>query len=279
MLANTLFVSDLDGTLLGPQARLSEHTRDTLNRLIAHGLAFTFATARSVHSTLPLLPGLKRTLPAVYYNGSFIRVADDRLLYARYFSPQQAAAVFTRLRAAEVAPIVYSMVQGCERCTYSRPLSSPEMCAFLDTKRGDVRMYPTAGFEGLQLQDVFYFTCIDSAEKLLPLYEAWKDEFTCYYQKDLYSGDTWLEITPPQTGKAIAVRKLGDMLQCEKIVCFGDGINDLSLFQAADIGVAVGNACTPLKAAATEIAPRNDEDGVVRWILDYLARCGAEAVF
>lgn len=274
MLPDTLFVTDLDGTLLNSRACLSDFTRDTLNRLTAQGLRFTFATARSVHSALPLLPGLVRTLPAIYYNGSFIRAADGTLLSAHYFLPQQAEMIFDRLRSCGVAPIVYSMVQGRERCTFSRALSGPEMCAFIDTKAGDPRMFATAAFEGLSFQDVFYFTCIDSAEKLQPLYEAWKDMYTCYYQKDLYSGHTWLEVTPPRTGKSFAVQELAQRLQCQKIVCFGDGVNDVSMFRAADLGVAVGNACDALKAVAGDTAACNDDDGVVRWLLDHLRANG-----
>lgn len=274
MLSNTLFVSDLDGTLLDPQAHLSAFTRDTLNCLMAQGLRFTFATARSVHSALPLLPGMRWTLPAIYYNGCFIRKADGSLLSAHYFSNAQAQKIFSGLRAADVSPIVYSIVQNRERCTYSRALSGPEMNAFLDTKQGDPRMFPTATFEGLCFDNVYYFTCIDHSDKLYPLYMQWKDKFTCYYQKDLYSGHTWLEITPPHTGKSFAVRELADLLQCSQVVCFGDGVNDISMFGAADIGVAVANACDALKDAATEIALRNDEDGVVRWLQQYLKQTG-----
>ena len=41
----TLYISDLDGTLLNPNAELSAYTKDTLNRMIADGLCFSVATA------------------------------------------------------------------------------------------------------------------------------------------------------------------------------------------------------------------------------------------
>ena len=48
-----LFISDLDGTLLNGNAEVTEFTRDTLNRLMAKGLNFTAATARTLASAPP----------------------------------------------------------------------------------------------------------------------------------------------------------------------------------------------------------------------------------
>ena len=45
---NTLYVTDLDGTLLRSDATLSPYTVSTINRLTEQGLAFTYATARSI---------------------------------------------------------------------------------------------------------------------------------------------------------------------------------------------------------------------------------------
>jgi phosphoserine phosphatase len=47
---------------------------------------------------------------------------------------------------------------------------------------------------------------------------------------------------------------------------FGDGINDLDMFRDADHAIAVENAGPEVIAVASEIAGRNDQDGVVRWI-------------
>ena len=43
----TLYLSDLDGTLLTPAQNLSPYAARTLRRLIREGLPFSYATARS----------------------------------------------------------------------------------------------------------------------------------------------------------------------------------------------------------------------------------------
>jgi len=70
--AMTLYVSDLDGTLLDRQGQLSEATRTGLAELLAQGLVFTVASARHVVSIRQLLAGLRLSLPVISSNGAFI---------------------------------------------------------------------------------------------------------------------------------------------------------------------------------------------------------------
>lgn len=47
---------------------------------------------------------------------------------------------------------------------------------------------------------------------------------------------------------------------------FGNGKNDIDMFQVADESYAVENACDELKKYATGIIDSNDNDGVAKWI-------------
>ena len=69
---STLYVSDLDGTLLDSETTLSQFSRDTLNALMDQGLLFTVASARSVASMRQVLAGLCLRLPVVEVNGAFV---------------------------------------------------------------------------------------------------------------------------------------------------------------------------------------------------------------
>ena len=56
------------------------------------------------------------------------------------------------------------------------------------------------------------------------------------------------------------------MLKCEKLIVFGDGKNDIDMFELADESYAVQNADEDLKKYATAIISSNDEDGVAKWL-------------
>lgn len=73
---------------------------------------------------------------------------------------------------------------------------------------------------------------------------------------------------PACASKANAVLKLKNMLDCDKIVVFGDGINDIEMFRVADECYAVENAVDELKDIATGIIGCNDDDSVAKWLLE-----------
>ena len=73
---------------------------------------------------------------------------------------------------------------------------------------------------------------------------------------------------PRQATKAQAVLELKERLGCQKVVCFGDGINDLPMFAAAEEGYAVANACQALKDAASAVIDSAEQDGVAKKLLE-----------
>ena len=76
-----------------------------------------------------------------------------------------------------------------------------------------------------------------------------------------------MEITPGPATKAHAALRLKNELQCQRIVAFGDAMNDLPLFAAADESYAVTNALPQVKAAATGIIGSCQDDGVVKFLM------------
>ena len=68
----TLYISDLDGTLLDNDAKLSEENKFRLNTLLDKGMMFTVATARTFATVVPLLNGLKISCPVILMNGVMI---------------------------------------------------------------------------------------------------------------------------------------------------------------------------------------------------------------
>ncbi len=75
----------------------------------------------------------------------------------------------------------------------------------------------------------------------------------------------FLEVTEVGIDKANTLlnmtKKIGK--DTKNLVCCGDGFNDLSMIQAASIGVAMANAQEKVRQAADYITKSNDEDGIV----------------
>ena len=147
-----------------------------------------------------------------------------------------------------------------------------DLCEGLDKYvsyyKNDKRMVGVENYEDLFKGIVTYITIIDEREVLEPYYEEIKNagDWETVFSKDTYDKEFWLEICPTNATKAKAVQKLKDRLGLDRIVVFGDSVNDLSMFAVADEACAVSNAIDELKASATKIILSNEEDGVARFI-------------
>lgn len=265
----TLYVSDLDGTLLQSNQTTSDFTCEAINRLVEKGMLFSYATARSRITATKVTRGLVARIPLVVYNGAF--VADNisgELLLSNFFDRQAVVRLLDDLLRHGVYPMVYALFDGVEKLSYLEESSSDAVRKFLSTRKNDPRIRPVKDVQGLYEGDIFYITCIDEEEKLFPLFRKHRETHRCLFQRDIYSGEQWLEFLPHGASKSNAVRRLKELLDCDRLVVFGDGLNDLDLFRMADEAYAVENAVDEIKGLATGIIGSNDEDGVAKWLLE-----------
>ena len=251
----TLYVSDLDGTLLTPESRISPQSLEILNNLIDKGMCFTYATARSLTSASKVAQGLTVRAPVIVYNGAFL--LDPRTgqrLVSQLFAPREVQAAAAILFSCGLSPTVDAYIAGELKKSW-----------VMSRENEGVRHF----IQGLYDGDVFYFTCIGAREDLLPAWERFRhdERFTCTFQQEIYRPEFWLEIMPRKATKANAIIKLKGLLGCTRVVSFGDAVNDIPLFRVSDECYAVANAVNALKEIATGVIGGNDADGVARWLL------------
>ncbi len=264
---NTLYVSDLDGTLLQSDGTISRTTAAGLQELIHNGLLFTYATARSIYSTRPCVEPVPISLPIITYNGTFVQHPQTgEIIYGRYFSKKEANDILQEFLSCGASPLVYGIYQNQEQFRYCIKNLSIQTVDFLTHRVGDPRNTPVDSPDSLCMGETFYFTCIGTARHLIPVYQKLKGRYNCIYSMDMYTRARWLEVLPKGAGKAEALRFLKAYLHTGKAVAFGDGVNDLAMFAAADESYAVSNASEKLKAAATGIIESNDNDGVLKFL-------------
>lgn len=274
----TLYVSDLDGTLLRGDATVSRDTEQIVNELIRQGMAFTYATARSIESARTITGGLRLELPAVTRNGAVL--ADNRTgahLEKAVFGEKEIALLKELLPELPRLGFV-SCFAGAEMYKMYLPgEKTPGMDKYLDFYRDDPRMKAAADFDGLFIGQPGYVTLIDDREKLAPVYERIRayDCWESLFQKDTYWDEFWLEICPKDCTKAKTLLKLKERYGFEKLVVFGDSLNDLSMFRAADEAYAVSNAIDELKEAATAVIGSNEQDAVANFLKERMQKAGA----
>ena len=264
-------IFDLDGTLLQSNVQTSEYTNKTLNALIEKGMLFSYATARSYLTASKVTAGLRTDIPLVVYNGAALVDGRDGFPMLKNFFGAEIGEVLEDLFVNGVYPIVYAFLDGEEKFSYIPARCTSGMVTFLDSRKGDIRTHPVVDEEGLLQGEIFYLTCIDQKDKLEPLYEKYRDRYHCVFQKEIYTQEQWLEIMPLEASKSHAIIQLKKQLDCDRLVVFGDGKNDMDMFEIADECYAVENAVPELKAMATAVIDSNDSDGVARWLAGHFA--------
>lgn len=265
----TLYVTDLDGTLLNTKDRVSDYSISVINRLVEEGMLFTYATARSLVSASVVTKGLSANIPVIAYNGALtIHPATGQVLSSLSFTGEERETVQSFLTKQQIFPLVYSYVDGVEKVSWRTDRENEGIQRYLSQRKDDRRLRPLADDKELYAGEVFYYTCIGEKEELLPVYERFKEDgrYTCTFQQELYRPEYWCEIMPKKATKANAILKLKELWGCDRVISFGDAINDLPMFQISDECYAVENAVDALKEAATGVIGSNDADSVARWL-------------
>ena len=270
----TLYVSDMDGTLLGDNSLLSAGTVATLNRVIGElGGLFTVATARTPATVVPLMREVHATLPFIVIGGSAMwnpvtgayehtRGIDDATVNA-------VADVFDRHSAY---PFIYRRHGSSLLHTHHYgPLSAQEERFINERRHLPLKKFFLDDEEFRHSEDEALL--IFSMNKYAVLKDIADDlrssvpTCTVMLYHDIFDeSEGYLEIFTTGTSKAAAIRDLARQVGAQRVVVFGDNRNDIAMMQTADHSVAVDNAFAEVKAIASEVIGPNTADSVARWI-------------
>lgn len=269
----TLYMTDLDGTLLNKSSRISPESIETINRLIERGMLFTYATARSLASASVVTEGLSVNIPVIAYNGAFIvQPSTGEILSQEKFDGEEMSVIKAALEENGAKLLIYSILDGAEKVFWVAGEENEGIRDYLGRRKGDRRLHPVESREELYQGDMFYFTCIGERDELAPLYEKLSGDgrFYCTFKQELYRPEYWLEIMPAKATKAYAIKKLKKLWGCDRVISFGDAVNDIPMFEVSDEAYAVENAVEELKAYATGIIGSNENDGVAKWLEEHV---------
>lgn len=275
----TLYVSDLDGTLLDADGALSDTSRATLATLLGAGTAFTVATARSPFTTFRALDPLPLTLPVVAYGGATaVDPVDRRALWWDPFDAPVLHSLIAASLAAGLTPLVFWLDgdgDGRDRVSWVRGAETSGVDSFLESRAGDPRLAPVDGWDEID-HDRGFFVSIRGeypvVRRLSRMIRAisWGTGCHLALEGSRESGVGVLDVTAAGATKGSGVRRIAETHGFSRIVAFGDGANDLPLFAEADEAYAAAAAPEEVRAAATGVLPPGD-DAVVRFLAEHAA--------
>lgn len=279
-LRDVLFVSDLDGTLLTPEHSLHPTDRDALNAMIDGGLQFTIASARSIVSMREVCRGLRLKLPVIELNGAFLsEYPSGQHLHVEALEPNLAVDVYRLIEAEGHYPFLSTHSERGDR-VYINAITNPaaqDYVSYMESNE-DQRLQPFGMVETGLKESVVVIGFSEKRTRLEPMVERLRQRYGealhLQLMGDIYRPDHgWFTVTAPGANKGAAVLRLKERLFAGRsslhVVTFGDGVNDVPLFAAADTRVAVANAIEPLRTAAHLTIGQHETGSVVKAVRDW----------
>lgn len=274
----TLYVSDLDGTLLLPNGTLGERTVAVVNALVEAGGMFTYATARGYESSSRVTGALRLDLPVITYGGAVI--VDPHTGQPRYGARVPVAAVAAMLAAtgvdSPVQPVVFANHGGRDRVCWLPARSTPAVESYLARRAPDPRFLPLDDWREIDWAEVFFYAVLGELAPLQRLRDTLAGALDgCHVTltEEIYApGQYWLEVGSLDGTKAAALRTVLGAAGADRLVCFGDNLNDLPMFALADESLAVANALVEVRRRASAVIGDNAGEGVATWLSAHALR-------
>jgi Cof subfamily protein (haloacid dehalogenase superfamily) len=259
-----LIASDVDGTLLNAEEKLSPRTRDAVTAAVAAGAHFVLATGRPPRWIPPVVEALGFAPMAVCANGAVLYdSATDRVVSAR------TLAVDTLTELAEIATrVIPGAGLAVERIGRSaHDTATPQFVsapgyehAWLNPDNTEVSYEDLLSAPAVKL--LVRKPGMPSADIAAALnrHIGMLADVTYSTNKGL------VEISSIGISKAVGVEEVARPLgiSAEDVVAFGDMPNDVPMLRWAGHGVAMGNAHPEAIAAANEVTAPNSDDGLAR---------------
>ena len=263
-----LFVTDLDGTLLNSNKEVSIKSTEILNKLIDNGVNFTVATARTPATVVDLLQDVNLKLPAVLMNGVLLYdIKEEKYINIKEIGKDTVDKVFDVLNKFDKNAMGYG-IRNNHLWVYHKEFEYSWEYNFYK-ERADRKQKTFLKVENYQEcineSKIINFIVFDKYEKIKGIYEELKkiDEISVEYYEDIYEkGCYFLEAYSAEASKANGIKLLSDYIEHDKLICFGDNLNDIPMFELADECYATANAVERVKEISTDVIGSCDEDGV-----------------
>ena len=273
----TLFLSDLDGTFLNSEGKITAKSAKIINKLTNNGILFTVATARTYATVMEMFKDIHLPCPLVLMNGVTIYDPNNKaILKSNSIPTDLGKRILKEYEKVGVEPMLYFQ-QGETLEIYYRELTNDYQREYV-AQRTDCsgkRFIHATKPVSMDGKNLVYIVSLDYYDRIKDVYEAVSkfEDAHCMFYKDNYVPDLYfLEIITKSVSKASGALEVKKMLGADKIVAFGDNLNDIPLFEIADECYAVSNAEDELKKIATDVIASNDEDAVAVFIDEYLKK-------
>lgn len=241
-------VSDLDGTLLTSEKKILKETKEYIKSLQDKGVLFIVATGRYFESASSFFDENFCPDYLISNNGSYIyNYCKQKFIYKNVLDEN----------------IVINILDISLQ--YSRDISLLGNDVYLQLRNEKEflkdKLDMISGIAIHAKNEECQNILVELISKTFP-------ELDVYIMKHSVIDAEWIEISSKLISKGNALKKVLDIekINYKDVICFGDGANDISMFEVCGMSVAVANAIDQLKNIASGITDTNDNQGLYQYL-------------
>ena len=259
-----LICTDLDGTLLNSERKISRENRDAIEYFKSEGGSFTFITGRMPLAARPLFEMVRPNVPYGCFNGGGIYDGYKQEYVWVSLLPECSLDIIAFIE--KNLPDIGVQINTRENVYFSRHNAATGYFIKITGIRGIDKHFSL-------INEPFAKVIFSSMEndRILAVAELLKTH--PFYDKFdfIRSEYTLYELLPKGNSKGNVMTRLTEHLGLDmnKTIAVGDYDNDISMLRAAKLSFAVANACDAAKQAADRITVSNDEHAIAK-IIDEL---------
>lgn len=265
-----LIVTDMDGTVLGGDHKITEENMRALREADERGVKVVFATGRFHDSAKEHVTFLEEVMPIVSSNGAIIKhPITNEVLYCNSIDKDISLKIVETLDNLDLSYQIYTDNEILQK--YKTEEEKIKMQDFIKNTFSDKTeiIFKKDLKEDIKDLNILKFNVVDFERPLL-MKEARKEVEKIEGLEVTSSWNDNVEIMNAGSSKGNAVKFLCELLNIDKeeIIAFGDNYNDISMLEYVGMGVAMGNAEEDVKKIASYITDSNIESGVAKAIDD-----------
>ncbi len=268
-----IIFSDVDGTLVDHSFTVSDEINAKLKTLNAE---FVVATGRMYESAKDLNLDIKSDM--ICSNGSEV-VIDNKLLIQKHLDKTTATQIVSKLVEQKKYLNIYTTsgvyvpyFEGCldiimnETHNYAKAISN-SVEEYEKNIQGHLHLFY---YTNTLTKDIFKI--LENSQVIkLEIVDCYNQQEEIAYLETNYQVSAYssfgnnLEIVPQGITKVHGITNYLEHIDSSKYITFaiGDGNNDIDMLKHADVSIAMGNACEPLKQVADHIVANQCNGGML----------------
>ena len=276
-----LIASDMDGTLLDSNHKISEENIKAIEDAENKGVIFTIATGRDYNSVKPVLESYNIKCECIVLSGAEYRDSSGNVLESIEIEKKDIKSIIDEMHSNGIA---------CDVVTNEGIYASEEALYKKGIKEREEMLKELMGEEGTKeflkqfkhfytpkyIEDIDRFISSDINVYKIMAYSN-NEKLISDIKKNLVQHDKLaiastsfkdIEITHIDAQKGKILKKVIKKMNIaeEEVMVIGDSLNDYSMFEEFECSFAMGNAMEDIKSVAKYITDTNDNYGVAKAI-------------